>query len=353
VSVAYIVSNNGKLEKDNEVLLYSDHQGTRAKLLPNKITHIVIYGAVEITGPALFLIAAHRIQVDFFHKNGRFNSRIEYEGNKNTILRHRQHILYEEPRFTLPVAKSIVIGKIHNEYLFMQRLQRRRNPTHIDGIVKNLSRLMSSVSQCTSVDKVRGVEGMAAKEFFSGYAYALDGVWANSFHGRNKNPPLDPVNSVLSFLYTVVCSKIANYIEAEGLDPSIGSLHALSYGRKSLAFDLVEEFRTPIVDTLTASLFNLGILKQTDFRREVTSSYVEDEESGELKLEEEDCYGVFLTEDGMKKVLTQLEKKLGTEHKYPLNGKTMTYEKILHAQVVQYKNVVSGVMNSYRPLVVT
>lgn len=352
MSVVYIVSSNGKLNKENQVLHYSDYKGNTTKILPDKVDQIVVVGAMEITGQALLLIMNKQINVTFFHKNGRYEGRLIYQDSKNTLLRHAQHQMLDNKEFTASLAKDIVRGKLHNQYLFLQRMSRKFPELRCfkEGI-KAFSSIREELERTYVLEEIRGCEGMGAKIYFDLFGNNITAKWT-SFSCRTKNPPLDPVNSVLSFIYTVLASRIERYINEEGLDSSVGSLHALTYGRKSLVFDLIEEFRTPIADTLTCSLFNMGVLSPSDFQI-VSTSEINDPETEQTEqfVELEDA--VLLTEEGMKKVLAQLERKLSDEHMYPLKDRLYTYDRILHEQVKQYKQVIAGFLTHYQPMVIT
>jgi len=254
-----------------------------------------------------------------------------------------------DDKFQTTIARDIVRGKLHNEYLFLQRIARKKpNDKNLTRGITDMDRIRQKLENAESVDEIRGYEGQGAHIYFSLFGLNVITNWT-TFHTRTKNPPLDPVNSVLSFLYTLLANRIDSYVSLEGLDPSVGSLHALSYGRKSLVFDLLEEFRTPIVDTLVCSLFNMGTLSQEDFRTEEVVGESEEEMVDEDVRQE----AVLLSESGMRKVLVQFEKKLSTEHKYSLQDKILSYDGILREQVRQYKQVVSGLRDHYLPLVVT
>ncbi|MGB4407799.1 MAG: CRISPR-associated endonuclease Cas1 [Sphaerochaeta sp.] len=352
MATAYIVSQNGKLQRDGNLLQYSDYTGNITKLIPDKIDQIVVVGNLELTGQAFSLLVEKRIEVSFLQKNGRYNGKIVFQDSKNSILRHRQHLLAENTEWSLTIAKDIVRGKIHNEYLFMQRIGRKlRTPAIVDAI-ELVDSIRNRLEGASVIDEIRGFEGIAAKAYFSCFSANINQPWAK-FNGRSKNPPKDEVNSVMSFLYTVLASRIASLIQQEGLDDSIGTLHSLCYGRKSLVYDLLEEYRTPIADTLTCSLFNLGVLAKNDFRTESIQVEQDDENAVVEQLSEsEKVPGVLLTETGMKKVLSQLEKKLDQPHFYPLLEKTVSYKEIMRGQVKQYKQLLGGVYEHYQPIVV-
>jgi CRISPR-associated protein Cas1 len=172
-------------------------------------------------------------------------------------------------------------------------------------------------------------------------------------------PPRDVVNAVLSFLYTLLAYRIDAIIVMEGLDPYVGYLHTLDYGKRALCFDLMEEYRTSICDTLTCALFNLGIVKLTDFQRKVFNQE-DDEYPVEEDLERdnktietsEKVEGVLLTREGLQKAAYQFEEKLKTLILYPPLGKQLSYEQVMIEQVRHFKRVIFGEETEFKTFVI-
>ena len=346
-STVYITSHNGTLNNNSEVLFYKDYKGNVVKLLPDKVKEIVLIGRTTITSGAFSLLFRNQINVVFLSSIGRYMSRLVYHERKNTLLRHQQHLVCANEVQSLSIAKDIVRGKLHNQYLYLQRIARKTEDQdgRIGRAIEDLSFVRRQLELSNKKDEFLGLEGDGSRIYFSCLGENISCAWTK-FEKRSRKPPLDPVNAVLSLLYTILTNKISGYLHASGLDPGIGSLHAISYGRESLACDLVEEFRTPIVDTLTCSLFNMGVLKKEHFR-EADYNNPEEQSSKGTKL------AILLTDDGYKKTLAQFERKLLEKHFYPLNGKVLSYDEILQEQIKQYKKVISGTEEHYKPLIVT
>lgn len=173
------------------------------------------------------------------------------------------------------------------------------------------------------MDKVRGYEDLAARTYFSVFEMNINPDWA-VFVKRSKNPPCTNVNAVLSFLYTLLMYRVESAIVAEGLDSCCGNLHVLNYGKSALVYDLMEEFRTPIADSLCCSLFNLGTLKENDFevvdsiesnddipKEKETIPESDFENDSEIVFEDEKSEeAIFLTKEGIKKVIAAFEEKM-------------------------------------------
>ena len=207
-----------------------------------------------------------------------------------------------------------------------------------------------------NIDSLRGHEGYGAKLFFDGFKYAIFPNWAK-FNGRTMHPPKDNVNAVLSFLYTLILFRVDSAIESVGLDPYVGYLHTLDYGKRSLTYDLMEEYRTPLADRLAISMINKGVLEWSDFSKVNFSKDSDDfplaegeetEETAILKEKE----GILLTKKGIRKVIAQFEKKLQDDIFYKPLSKRISYRKLIIEQVKHFKRVVNGEEASYQPLVI-
>jgi len=166
------------------------------------------------------------------------------------------------------------------------------------------------------------------------------------------------INIKLDSTINKMKDNVESAIESEGLDCYVGYLHSIDYGRKSLTFDLMEEYRTPIADTLTAACFNLGILDMDDFNEVVFGKnnddlpleLIQDENKESILVEEKK--GVLLTKEGLKKVIAQFEKKLDTGYYYPVLEKSITYKAIIREQVKHFKRMIMGEEQSYKPLII-
>jgi len=358
MGTVYIVSSNGKLTKRGESLMFSDYDGTQSTLPLHTIDQLFIMGALEITGQALRLLMKHSIETVFVSKNGRYDGKLVFDDAKNVFLRQKQYDLLHNEIFCREFARSIVKGKVKNQYLFMQRIGRKVGEDHfIQGQIARVADVLEKIDGAQSIDSIRGLEGFAAATYFSVLGKNINQPWA-VFKQRNKNPPRDAVNAVLSFLYTLLSYRIDAMILTEGLDNAVGILHSLAYGRKSLVFDLMEEYRTPLVDTLACALFNMAIVREDDFR-DVTPSPEIREETGNIETEnsEDSILGeydkaVLLTQEGLRKVVVQFERKLQEEHFYEPLGKRLEYKQILHEQVKMYKRFVMGLEEAYKPVVI-
>ena len=356
----YIISDKGKLTKKDETLIFIQPDESRTILFPFKTEHLVIMGNVSISGDAIRLLTKYKISVTFLSSNGKFNGKLSFGDSKNVFLRLNQYKILDGKKRSLEIAKSIVVGKIKNQISFMQRIKRKNDSseeTVLDSInaIKNT---LLNAENAKDIGQLRGYEGIAARQYFSVFDYNIQCEWAE-FKKRSRNPPLTNVNAVLSFLYTLLMYRVESALESQGLDTCCGYLHAINYGKQALVFDLMEEFRSPIADSVCCSLFNLRTLSPDDFETKtfseddvdfpLESNHVPDS-TDENQSESNDSVlkAVLLTKDGIKKVIAAFEAKMDSTILYQPTNQKLPYKKIIYEQAEHYKRVISGEENDYR-----
>lgn len=352
MSGIYILSNAGKLGKRDASLIFYQPDGTETVLFPFKIEQLIIAGKVSISGDAFRILSRHRIPVSFVSTNGYFNARLVYAADKNIFLRKKQYEIMDNQE-GLKIAKAIVCGKIQNQTAFMQRIKRKgRYTEEVEAALVKIKQLLEDAEKAESIDSLRGFEGMASKVYFTVFRYNIDPEWAD-FPCRSKNPPKSNVNAVLSFLYTILAVRIETAIESQGLDTMAGTLHRAAYGRTALVFDLTEEFRTPVADTVCCALFNLGILKEDDFEEKIFSCDDADYPCGEGEEtggDKQEVRGVLLSEPGLRKTVKAFEDKMNKEIGVAGTNRKITYGKLILRQVRQYKKMLVTESYIYKPL---
>jgi len=269
LNTLYVTNPDAMLrKKDDAVAVYLD--GNEQVSIPfHLLEGIVIYGHAGFTNSLLGSCAEHGVGVVILDERGRFKCRVEGPVSGNVLLRKAQYEASALPDQSLAIAKRFVMAKVHNSRIVLQHAV-RDHPT-VEGTtateaIESLQISKSSVSSAMTLDELRGVEGDAAHVYFSAFGMLLSARGITpSFAGRNRRPPRDPVNAALSFFYTMLAREIGTACESVGLDPQVGYLHACRPGRDSLALDLIEELRAPVVDRFVLSLFNRGQLSSKDF----------------------------------------------------------------------------------------
>jgi len=330
VTDLHIISKKGKITKSDEHLLFCDIEGNKTRILPSKINQILLYDNISITGEAFSILAKNKIPLSIKTYNGIDNIKLEYSDSKNVFLRQNQYRILDNKKLTLQIAKIIVSGKIKNQLTFLQRIKRTNKKDlenlEVEFVTKELKQILKKVETCKNLDSLRGLEGNASKLYFFVFGLNIKPEWAE-FKSRTKKPPKTNVNAVLSFLYSLLSQEVTFAAQTKGLDVMIGYLHELSYGRNSLTYDLMEEFRTPIADTLCCYLFNDNILQPEDFEPR-------DE-------------GIYLNKWGLKKTVTVFEEKM--EKSIKVEEKKLTYRELIFYQAEKYKKMIMNKNEIYLP----
>ena len=383
--VVYIKTQGARIVKEGRHLLVKKGDATYNTLFTYKLSQIVIFGNVEITHRALAQLMRHEIDTVFLTQNGRYLGRIASPESRNVFLRKRQYALLDDRAFSIRVARAIVAGKLANMTTILMRIKRTRDDALAGRKAHEIQDLMKPFQAADNLDSIRGYEGRGSALYFEAFPRGF--IENMGFVKRIRRPPTDPVNSILSLLYTFLMNRVAAAVRIAGMDPYPGFLHSLDYGRYSLVLDLMEEFRTIIADTLALSLFNLKILKREDFYVEQPDSDGEFHQTQEeriadvtqdpigrisgtandaecfalpdQRMEEEGAlpaarptakYPVKLHADAFQRVLEAFEKKLTTTFFYPPAERQLTYADALIFQAAHCRKVIEGEAAVYQPV---
>ena len=270
LNTLYVTTPDTYLRLDNDTLRVQVQHETRLRVPLHHLSAVVCFGHINLSAPLMHLLAERGIALVLLDDNGRFKARLEGAVSGNVLLRQAQFQRVADPAFTLDMARASVAGKLKNT---RQVLQRGAREAKAEDEANALARLADDLAASLralpgedSLDGVRGIEGEAARRYFSGLNLLVraDQRAAFAMDGRTRRPPRDRLNALLSFLYAMWMNDCRSALEAAGLDPQVGFLHALRPGRASLALDLMEEFR-PWADRLALTLINRGQLKAHDF----------------------------------------------------------------------------------------
>jgi len=348
MAVAYIMEQNASITKEGERLLVKKDKTVLHTLHAFKIEQIVLFGNVLLTPAAISYILKLGIDTAFMSKHGRYRGRLQGPYSKNITLRQQQFARMENPEFCLTTARFIVEGKINNLRSVLLRLNRSKKGIHLDDRILQIKALNRKVKDAPDLDVLRGLEGRAAVVYFEGFAkgFLAEGV---AFTKRTRRPPTDPVNALLSLGYTFLLNEVMGAVNMIGFDPYLGSLHALEYGRPSLPLDLMEEWRPLIVDTLVLSIFNLKVLTTDDFAISKDPVEMLEEDATDESIPS-DLLPVKLTDDGMRKFITQFERKMGQKVKHHLTGQHFTYRDCIREQIRHFARYLRGEEPAYQPM---
>jgi CRISPR-associated protein Cas1 len=255
----------------------------------HRLGGIVCFGQVSMSPYLMGFCAERGVAISFLTEHGRFLARVQGPVSGNVLLRREQYRRADDEPGTLFLARTTVAAKIGNARALLQRAARDRaaepGSAAVLDAVRYLSALLGQLSHVSDLDSVRGIEGIAAKAYFSVMDHLIvqqkEGFF---FHERSRRPPLDNVNALLSFIYTLVLHDVEGALETVGLDPTVGFLHRDRPGRPGLALDLLEEFRAALADRLALALINLRQISPAGFRQMETGGVVMDDETRKTVL---------------------------------------------------------------------
>lgn len=321
----YIQEQGAFVGKSGDVLVVKKDQEKLQEIRLLDTSQLCLIGNVQVSTQAVRDLAAQGIPIIYFTYGGWYSAMTQAAQHKNVELRIRQYQIAGDPEAQLRIARAIVAGKIQN----CRTLLRRNHKGEPGPALAELNRIRARVQRAVSIDTLLGLEGAAAKVYFSHFAGMLKGELAKDwdFRGRNRRPPRDPVNALLSFLYALLIKDALVAVSAVGLDPYLGLYHAPKYGKPALALDLVEEFRPLIADSTVLSLVNGAEIQPKDFIRRAGA--------------------VALTETGRKKLLNAYERRMDQVITHPIFGYTVSYRRIISVQARLLARTISGEIPEY------
>ncbi len=283
------------LHRNGKVIEVRENGEPKLKVPIHLLSGIVCFGVVTVTPPCMQLCVKNGVLISFLAESGKFLARVVGPVSGNVLLRKAQYKTSEDIKIASLIARRVVTAKICNCRTVLHRSC--RDHPEAEGADKTkeasqaLTNIINQLKNPEDLDTIRGREGDGAKRYFAVFQHLIVAQKDQfRFTHRNRRPPLDPVNALLSFLYTLLVHDISSSSEAVGLDPAVGFLHRDRPGRPGLALDILEEMRAPLADRLALSLINRKQIKPEDFSRS---------ESG----------AVLLNETGRKKVLSAWQER--------------------------------------------
>jgi len=322
----YVVGQGNTVRKKGDRLEVWSREGKVSEAKLREISQLSLYGGVEITTPAMVELMQRGVPVLHYTHGGWFQGICLGTTHKNVELRMRQFECATNPQRSILLARKAVAGKIRN----CRTLIRRNDPERSKDSLDLLARLASDAEKASSSESLLGIEGAAAETYFSRFDNLLKAARGGFFfENRNKRPPKDPVNAVLSYLYGILVKDLFVTLLAVGFDPYLGFYHRPRYGRPALALDMMEEFRPLIADSIAITLFNNEELSKKDFI-----------ETG---------LGISLAPEGKRAVVGGYERRLETEIIHPIFGYKVSYRRVLEVQARLLARAISGEIKEYPP----
>lgn len=331
-SPLYVLEQGAKLNRDGRRIIVSKDGETLAQVAVIQVSQVVLFGNIQVTTPALRLLLDEGVEVVLLSEEGRFYGRLVGAPGGHGALRVNQVLCSQDLNTSLKLAQQMVYGKLHNIKVFLQRYARRLESETIHLAAIGVDQQLQRTTRTTAHNSLMGVEGQGTAIYFGVWKALLQPPWR--FEGRNRRPPTDPVNVLLSFGYTLLLQNILGAVLTAGLDPYVGFLHRLEYNRPSLALDLMEEFRPLIVDSVVLRCLNNGIIKAEHFRQG-----------------EEGQRPIVLAQEGVRLFVRELETRLTQSFKHPDSGEQVTYRRLFLLQAYALARALdpAGGAEPYRP----
>lgn len=336
LNTLFVTTQGAYLAKDGETVAVRVDGEVALRLPLHTLDGIVCFGNVGCSPFLLGFCAKRDVAISFLTESGRFLARVQGPVSGNVLLRREQYRRADDLGFSAMIAKQFVTGKVANCRYAMQRVL-RDHPAKVDvnvleGTIRRLTTSLRRLQEKLTLDEVRGIEGDAAHVYFSAFDHLIVREKEHFFfRERNRRPPLDRMNCLLSFLYTLLMHDVRSALESVGLDPSVGYLHRDRPGRPGLALDIMEEFR-PMVDRLAVSLVNLGQLQAKDFSFS---------ESGAVRM----------TDAARKTVLVTYQNRKRDERGHPFLEEKMALGLFFYGQALLLARLLRGELDGYPPVI--
>ncbi|MCP1123926.1 type I-C CRISPR-associated endonuclease Cas1c [Bacillus sp. 3103sda1] len=321
------------LDGDNIVLLKEQEKLGRLPL--HNLESIVSFGYTGASPALMGYCAERNISLVFLTINGRFLARVIGKSKGNVVLRKKQYSMSEDERASAKIARNFITSKIYNNKWIVERMTRdyplRIDVTQFKEVSQHLSSIILEVRKCENLETLRGWEGQAAIS----YNKLINQMILQQkedfyFHTRSRRPPLDNVNAMLSFAYTLLANDMASALEGVGLDAYVGFLHRDRPGRVSLALDVMEELRGVYADRFVLSLINKKVINKEDFLKK---------ENG----------AVIMTDEARKKFLTAWQNKKQEKITHPYLGEKISWGLVPYAQALLLARYLRNDLDEYPP----
>ncbi len=329
LNTIYVTQEKAYLGLDGENIVCFLEEKEKFRIPFDNIENIVCFSYIGCSPALMGKCVKKLIPIVFLSPTGDFLAKIIGETRGNVNLRVKQIDKFRESGLTL--AKNTIASKFINTISLIKRSKHDnillRDDININSTIDALKNGIASLYDAENIEQVMGIEGNCAHRYFSIFGQLFSSNENIIFDGRNKRPPLDPINAVLSFLYTLYTNEFAAALETVGLDSYIGFCHSLRSGRSSLACDLVEEVRS-IVERLTITMFNLKMLSEKDFDFQISGA-------------------VLLNSEGRKKVITEWQQRKRTDIKHPYLNQTIQLGLLPYVQSNLLAKFVRGELEEY------
>lgn len=341
----YVLEPGSYIRKQGNALAVMRENRVKDHIPADGLKKLILVGYVTLSGPVLDYLIKKRVETVFLTPTGRYRSRLTPDEHKHVALRKAQYLSLDIDEFATKTARSIVSGKIENMYRFLLLRSRQYAARELKTCAAALKALSGKLGQTRDRNGIRGIEGAATRIYYSGFSYLIRND-AFAFNGRNRRPPRDPVNALLSFVYTMLTNEVQSAIQTVGLDPYLGALHEISYGRPSLACDLVEEYRAFLGDRLVISLINKKMIRPDDFvlRKTGRAEYADEKDMADNRP-------VEIKPGPLRAFISAYETLMSRSVYDPARKQKVAHRWLIRDQVRRFGDCLKAHEQIYRPFV--
>ena len=333
LNTLFVTTQGSYLSKEGETVVVKVDKDVKVRIPIHTLSGIVCFGNVSMSPFLMGFCAEKDVSVSFLTEYGRFLARIKGPVSGNVLVRREQYRRADSDESSSTIAAAIISAKVSNCRTVLQRSLRdhsdKIDTAKVEQAVKRLGHTVKEIDGTLPLNQLRGIEGDAAANYFGVFDHLItaqkDGF---VFNGRNRRPPVDEVNCLLSFLYTLLMHDVRSALECVGLDPAVGFIHRDRPGRPGLALDIMEEFRPFIADRLVLSLINLCQVTQKDFFKK-------------------DSEAVYMTDEGRKKVLMAYQKRKQDEILHPFIEEKVMIGQLFYIQALLMNRYMRNDLDGY------
>ena len=337
LNTLFVTTQGAYLAKEGESVIVRVEKETRLRIPVHTLGGIVCFGNVGCSPFLMGFCAERDVAISFLSEYGRFLARVQGPVSGNVLLRREQYRRADDMTISAKMARAVLTGKLANCRTVLQRALRdhsdKLDTDQVGHASRQISGSLKRLQEDMPLDSMRGIEGDAAHVYFNAFDHLITSQKGDfCFKERNRRPPLDNVNCLLSFLYTLVMHDVRSALESVGLDPAVGFLHRDRPGRPGLALDLMEEFRPFLADRLVLSLINLCQVQNKGFRKT---------EGG----------AVLMDDEARKTVLVAYQNRKQDEIMHPFIEEKITIGLLFHIQALLLARYLRGDLDGYPPFI--
>lgn len=337
LNTLFVTTQGSYLAKEGETVVVKVAKEIRLRIPIHTIVGIVCFGNVSCSPFLMGFCAKNNVEISFLSEYGRFLARVQGPVSGNVLLRREQYRMADNLKICSQITKSILTGKLANCRTVLNRALRdhtdKLNINEVQRASKRINYSLHQLQRENSLDALRGVEGEAAYTYFSVFDHLITSQKKDFFFkDRNRRPPLDNTNCLLSFVYTLIMHDIRSALECVGLDPCVGFLHRDRPGRAGLALDLMEEFRPFLADRLVLSLINLCQVQKKGFKKASSGA-------------------VLMNDETRKEVLVAYQKRKQDEIMHSFIKEKVTIGLLFHMQALLLARYLRGDLDGYPPFI--